>query len=594
MKSLQEAVDLAPPGAEIVVGNGTFAEQVDVDTPNVTIRAADGASPVLTAPENATGSVLTVSAPDVTLDGFTVDAGGRTTGLTVDGADDATIDDVTVRNATTGIALDAANGAVVDGNAVRNAAVGIDANAPGASVTDNTVEDVTTGLRFGTANATDVRQNDVSAETGVLVDGADADAVSLRFNDLEATDVAVESTVDETFDARLNYFGDRGPANTTFTGDVAHEPFLTAHPENVNTDSPTKIGVDLDMPATAGNGQATYYTVGIPGPTDQTVGDILGPFDGTVYGYDAGSSQWEQLTDDSSVDALDALLVATTSDARAMLTFQHTQGPPSPPGQATLGEGWNFVAAPQYAGADDAFGVSSGDPSLVQEYATQPNGQLGPRSELTGTYELGSDEPGPNVSAFTGYYVYSESAGTLPTYLTSDPTMQELYDGLNIATDDRGLPISDASVTTMRTVSPEDVTVDSKANAEPLPSLPATFYGTVTVDGEPVPAGTTVTVKVGGEKRGTFTVGENGKLGVASGTAKKLVVAGTKDDAGAPVTFSVDGTTATTDSKVTWHQGQVESVHLSVKSGTSSRTSDDSKASSDEKQQSKERHPLLA
>ncbi len=590
VESIQEAIDLAPPGAEIVVGDGTFTEQVNVNTPNLTIRSADGASPVIAAPENATGSVVNVSAPDVTIDDVTVDADGRASGITIDGADGATVSGVTVRNATTGIAVDAGNGAVLDGNTVRDSSVGIAANAPGASVTDNTVEDAATGLRFGNGNdaasATDVRGNDVAAETGVLIDGADAESVSLRLNDLEGTDVAVESTADETFDARLNYYGDRGPANTTFSGDVVHEPFLTAPPEDVDTDAPTQIGIDLDMPATAGDGQATYYTVGIPGPTDQTVGDIMGSFDGTVYGYDADAGQWEQLTADSSVDALDALLVATTSDARAMLTFAHTQGPPSPPGQASLVEGWNFVAAPQYAGADDAFAVSSGNPTLVQEYATQPTSQPGPRSELSGTYELGSSEPGPNVSAFSGYYVYSESSGTLPTYLTSDPTMAELYDGLNIATDDRGLPESDASMTTMKTVSPADVSVDANGKSvEPLPTLPATFYGTVTVDGEPADAGTTVTVKVGGEKRGTFTVGEDGTIGAASGTAEKLVVAGTKDDAGAPVTFSVDGTTATTDSKVTWKPGQVESVHLTVKSGKTLRTSNDSEDSSDEKKE---------
>lgn len=586
--SVQEAVDLAPPGAEIVVGSGTYTEQVTVDTPGVTIRGADGATPVIAAPENATGDTIAVDAPDVTVNGVTVDAGGRTSGLSVDGADNATVRGVTVRNATTGISVDTANGAVVDGNVVRNASVGIDANAPGATVTDNRIEDAATGLRFGNGNdaatPTEVRKNEVAAETGVGIEGANATAVSLRFNDFESTDIAVASTADATFDARLNYFGDRGPADTTFDGDVAYEPFLTARPENVDTDAPTKIGIDLDMPATAGDGRATYYTVGIPGPTDQTVGDILGSFDGTVYGYDAAAGQWEQLTADSSVDALDALLVGTTTDARGMLTFEHTQGPPSPPGQATLVEGWNFVAAPQYAGADEAFGVSSGSPTLVQEYATQPTSQLGPRSELSGTYELGSSNPGPNVSAFTGYYVYSESAGTLPTYLTSNPTMAELYDGLNIPTDDRGLPVTDVSATMTDAVSPTDVSVDANGAAvEPLPTLPMTVHGTVTVDGEPASAGTTVTVDVGGETRGTFTVGENGTLGAASGTAKKLVVSGTADDAGEPVTFSVDGTTAATDSSVTWKPGAVESVHLTVKSGSAARTSDDSTDSEKEK-----------
>lgn len=63
------------------------------------------------------------------------------------------------------------------------------------------------------------------------------------------------------------------------------------------------------------------------------------------------------------------------------------------------------------------------------------------------------------------------------------------------------------------------------------PSLPHAFYGTVTVNDQPAPAGTTVEIYVGGSKAATTTTDSNGKYG-------SVPVTGTN---GAAVEFYVNG-----------------------------------------------------
>jgi hypothetical protein len=83
------------------------------------------------------------------------------------------------------------------------------------------------------------------------------------------------------------------------------------------------------------------------------------------------------------------------------------------------------------------------------------------------------------------------------------------------------------------------VAVEDPDDETPTVAL-ASYYGEVTIDGEPAPAGTTVTAVIDGETRGSVTLTENGKLG-ASTVGSDLVVSGPQSDVGSTVTFLVDG-----------------------------------------------------
>lgn len=98
------------------------------------------------------------------------------------------------------------------------------------------------------------------------------------------------------------------------------------------------------------------------------------------------------------------------------------------------------------------------------------------------------------------------------------------------------------------------------------PPPPAAYYGTVTVNGTPAPAGVTVVARIDGEVRGTITTGQRGTYGGPGAFAAKLIVHGSTADEGAPVTFSVAGEPATTT--VSWQSGDIRRVDLTVTGDT--------------------------
>ena len=63
-----------------------------------------------------------------------------------------------------------------------------------------------------------------------------------------------------------------------------------------------------------------------------------------------------------------------------------------------------------------------------------------------------------------------------------------------------------------------------------IPPLPAEFYGSVYVSGNPAPAGTIISATIGGEVRGTFTTSETGKYGGPSLFDDRLIVSPIEDD----------------------------------------------------------------
>jgi hypothetical protein len=82
--------------------------------------------------------------------------------------------------------------------------------------------------------------------------------------------------------------------------------------------------------------------------------------------------------------------------------------------------------------------------------------------------------------------------------------------------------------------------------AEELPQFPDEYSGTITIDGKPAPAGTTITALIGGEVRGTLTTTQAGVFGGPDQYDQKLGVTGYDGDIGKTITFSVNGKTVST------------------------------------------------
>lgn len=117
VRTIGEALAQAPPGARVVVRAGTYAEQVVIDRP---VTLVGEGQPVIQG--NGQGTVVTITAPDVTIEGFTV----RGSGTDLNREDSgilATTGPVVVANnrvedALFGIYLKSAHGSVVRDNVV--------------------------------------------------------------------------------------------------------------------------------------------------------------------------------------------------------------------------------------------------------------------------------------------------------------------------------------------------------------------------------------------------------------------------------------------------------------------------------------------
>ncbi len=81
----------------------------------------------------------------------------------------------------------------------------------------------------------------------------------------------------------------------------------------------------------------------------------------------------------------------------------------------------------------------------------------------------------------------------------------------------------------------------ASAQDERLPLNPPSGYsGSITVNGQPAAAGTTITAKIGGEERGSITTEKSGVYGDDPGP-KKLWIRSYQNEQGSTVTFYVSG-----------------------------------------------------
>ncbi len=100
------------------------------------------------------------------------------------------------------------------------------------------------------------------------------------------------------------------------------------------------------------------------------------------------------------------------------------------------------------------------------------------------------------------------------------------------------------------------------------PQLPCEFYGQVSMNGEPAPAGTTITAYVNSQEQGKIVVKEPGKFGSPGTFEERLIVQADEDDfaSGAPViTFRIGEKVA--DQTAVYEPGQSTQLSISIGGG---------------------------
>jgi parallel beta-helix repeat protein len=138
--SIQAGIDHANAGDTVLVGAGTYAENVLVNKANLTVLGASPATTSIVAPDPGGNATVRISAANVTLAGFTLTRQGS-------GQWDT-------NPALAGVAIQSVGGATVTGNVIEGNRTGIDVNnSSDNTITANRITDNRTGLIF--RNVTD-------------------------------------------------------------------------------------------------------------------------------------------------------------------------------------------------------------------------------------------------------------------------------------------------------------------------------------------------------------------------------------------------------------------------------------------------------
>ena len=113
--SIQMAVDAANSGDTVVLRDGTYTENVNINKDHLTLRSENGAKTTVVEAANAKDETFEVTADYVTIQGFTIRGGSR--GIFLDGAEYCNIfGNITFNNSRCGIYLYRASNNSLKGN----------------------------------------------------------------------------------------------------------------------------------------------------------------------------------------------------------------------------------------------------------------------------------------------------------------------------------------------------------------------------------------------------------------------------------------------------------------------------------------------
>jgi hypothetical protein len=249
----------------------------------------------------------------------------------------------------------------------------------------------------------------------------------------------------DMLNADLNWWGtDRGPTgspNTSVSSGVVYDPFLTTPIENLEVDDvgdTKQFAQDIEAPA-----DQDITAVGFPGPTDQTIGDAFGNFDGTIYEYNTETDEFEIVNDgDREINSLDAFIITqnsstTNEDVQVVLEYADAPDNPGSPGTKTIEPGFNLVGA---RGLGDSYDIFNAPTDREVIYGTY--GQPADRSEtallMTENADsnfiestFGPEQDDPVVTPYGGYLVYTEEQRSITTYVQTGVTADEVITNLN-------------------------------------------------------------------------------------------------------------------------------------------------------------------
>jgi hypothetical protein len=255
--------------------------------------------------------------------------------------------------------------------------------------------------------------------------------------------------------------------------------------------------------------------------------------DNPIYLYDGGA--WNVMGGSDIMMVLDGVWIYSSSGAAVSLNFD-TDPLPVPPTK-NLEAGWNAIGHSSIVPVQANSALSSVESEWTSLIGFDASDQSY-KPAIINDDETGSshDEDTPMYPT-KGYWLYMTSAGKL--------------EGLSV-----GAQATMAKQTTIANV------VSGFASSSGVPQLPEAYYGTITINGIPAPAGTEIIAMINGIEKGRFTTTAVGIYGGSGTFDPKLIVAGDEFDVGRTITFRINGIPAyQTD---TYNYGTSTNLYLSA------------------------------
>ena len=309
------------------------------------------------------------------------------------------------------------------------------------------------------------------------------------------------------------------------------------------------------------------YAVGIPGRLNGTLDHGI---DGDASGFTLfvlENGEWRTITelDETEFSGLEALVVTSENtsagDENLPIHMEFTETPDTAtPPLRELDRGWHLVSAPMYHAAETVFDIQDAFVLLDPfEHATSPHYH---QVDTFDSHFIGQDEN--TVSPFNGYYLYVEDETALPGVLSTIETRNDIIAQLGIEPLDAQQADSqhaDEAFTHSGAVQ------TSHDDLESPPVVPASYYGEVSINGEPIPEGAQIEARIDGDVRGKTTVSESGKFGGPTLDDEKLTVDLSPTESTATVEWRISGEyvdAITVNETISVESGDIRDLHLTA------------------------------
>jgi parallel beta-helix repeat protein len=168
--TIQQAVDFAITGDTIIVRDGTYPENVDVNVTNLTIKSENGSANCIVNASNSNDPVFKITADYVNISEFTVEnaTGDYAAGIYLYDVEHCNISNNIVSNTGLGIYLNATYNSVIDNNIVSDSGAGIGLeNSTYSNVTNNKVNNTNWAIDLWSSHFNRVIDNTIFNTTGI-------------------------------------------------------------------------------------------------------------------------------------------------------------------------------------------------------------------------------------------------------------------------------------------------------------------------------------------------------------------------------------------------------------------------------------------